>query len=298
MIVTITLAGAACRTPTSGGPAALAASVTAARDAAPERSETDSTTTITTTPATTGPIGSYTSKYEWHQIPAATPERTLTFGLRTAANPATARTVVLIPGSDGLAIGHFTLADALVERGVNVVVACWFQPDSDHYFEGYMFDCRNGPRFTGMSSAAVADLDAIVTGARHLPGIDPRGIAVLGHSRGAGIAALRASRLHRGEPLILVSGLLTDPIPWWDLPGDEYLGPDDPAIDSPVMVVWAADDVLVTPRNSTDMLASLSANGSAPAALRYDTGGHSGMIDGPNLGDFAERVAVWLESAA
>lgn len=65
--------------------------------------------------------------------------------------------------------------------------------------------CVDGPPFKSVVDAAVLDLDSLAEAAHDaLAVFEP--LVVVGFSRGAGIAALRASWA-RAEPVVLVSGM-------------------------------------------------------------------------------------------
>src|SRR5260221_313001 len=112
--------------------------------------------------------------------------------------------VLVVPGTDGLNVDYDTFAKQLAAFGLNVAFGCWFAaapttPGSP------LIGCAGAPRFKGVSEPAVADLDALVDAAK--AGLHTSQIALVGFSRGGGIALLRASHV-APEPVVSVAGLV------------------------------------------------------------------------------------------
>src|SRR5438105_3078831 len=72
--------------------------------------------------------------------------------------------VLLVPGTDGLNTDYDVFAHQLAGLGFDVAIGCWFA-DAPTTPGSPLIGCAGGPRFKGVTDAAVADLDALVDAA-------------------------------------------------------------------------------------------------------------------------------------
>ncbi len=115
-------------------------------------------------------------------------------------------TVLVLHGGDGFRRLYEDLAQRYSARGFVAIAGCWFDR-TEQPANADAVACSHGPQWKGMSSSSVADVDALVNAALEVPGVDPHRLVIAGHSYGAGVALLRASKGHV-EPVISSSGFL------------------------------------------------------------------------------------------
>jgi acetyl esterase/lipase len=167
----------------------------------------------------------------------------------------------------------------LAHRGIDVVLACWHEDPEEE------IDCPNGPNFSGVSDAAVGDVDAIIAAVRRLPGLATRPIVITGLSRGGGIALLRAAG-GRPEPVIAMNPLVI---------GSAWMRPEiDVDVNQRVnnrmpksLVMITDDDIFVPPaQQGLPFVAAARAVGAPVQLLHRPTGTHGGFI-------FDDAIRPW-----
>ncbi len=239
------------------------------------------------------PEGASPGLAQWYRA-TAHDGRWLTLGLIRAADP-DAPTVVMLPSSLGLDRYSEWFGAGLASEGVNVVVACWFRggPSMNP------IDCPNGPKQTWTSAAAVAVIDDIVAAVHELPAISDE-VAVVGWSRGGGVAVLR-SLMGRSEPAISISGLLTggDGCACAE-PGDVDLRTHADGYHGDVLLIGARDDLLTPVVENVDPLVVAISDAQpdlvAPKRAIRDDGGHGELVMGKQWNWTATRIATFVHA--
>lgn len=203
---------------------------------------------------------------------------------------------VLVHGSDGFGIQSAKVADIWVAAGWTVVVPCWF--DVATPFPGIAFPCAGAPAFAGQTAGAVQDLDNLIAGIKAWPEVSGRKMAVVGFSRGAGLVALRSELHARTEPIILISGLLSQPLPNWQLPGELFpLAFVHQLSASSIHVVANTDDTTVSSSQSTRFASAAYATGKRVTSVTFTAGEHGGAWDGPHAASVASAARSWVVTA-
>jgi len=207
--------------------------------------------------------------WQWYRTPAATSERNLTFAVREPrGGNIRSQTVLVLHASSGFSMADMKLADNYAAQGFTAVVGEWF-------YTPHGFSTHNAPTFTGQSWAAVNDVSALVRATRRVTG---QAVAIVGVSRGASVAALRAAQGHE-EPVALLSCLCTSPLRqgWGAHSHDDFPTRHASGIAAPVSV-WSAADDAVTPVNTQQrpFVNALRASGNVPRFRVYPHGGHGG----------------------
>jgi carboxymethylenebutenolidase len=198
-------------------------------------------------------------------------------GVRRAAGEGPHPAVLLVHASGGLNTDYLAFADALAERGFDVAVGCWFGNVETSDPQSVTIPCTDSPSFKGVVDEAVPDLDSLVDAAHQaLAPSEP--LALVGFSRGAGIAALRASE-GRTEPVVLVSGMYEG---WNDIgstvPGGQ---PEVNVVDRvdgwrvSALILHGMDDGAVPVSQAQDLEAALRARGVDVESHYYDGAGHN-----------------------
>ena len=197
-VVALALAAAACaggnghaadRSPTSSAPP-------------PTTTAPRATTTAPDITATPKPGNVDDAGFEWYSHPSSNGTHEL-LGVRRQPTPGPHPAALLVHASGGLNVDYVTFADILAARGFDVAVGCWFAT-VDVTDESVSIPCADAPPFKGVVDDAVPDLDSLVEAAGHALGSDA--ITLVAFSRGAGVAALRASQ-GRPEPVVLIAGM-------------------------------------------------------------------------------------------
>jgi dienelactone hydrolase len=219
-----------------------------------------------------------------HPTPAG---RTVTLGVvrgtRAGARPA----ILVAPSAVGLNVDYLPYARRLAARGFDVAVSCWFAPTITPDLADVLIPCPDAPVYAGIVDDAVPEFDAVVEAAHEVFGPN-RELAVLGPSRGAAIAALRASA-GRPEPVVLISGRYEsmDPV--------VGAGTDVVAraagFRAPVLVLHGVADGVIPVAEAQHLEAALRATGADVAARYYEGAGHN--LDGePVARDDMENLVV------
>jgi dienelactone hydrolase len=130
----------------------------------------------------------------WSIVPAPA-DHHLLLGVVKSHAPGNHIGILLVTGTEGLSTGYPEIAHELAERGFDVAFGCWFDsagPKAPAAQQIEQIDCDGAPKLVGVADAAVPDLNALVGGARSALH-DFSTLALVGFSRGGGIALLRAS---------------------------------------------------------------------------------------------------------
>jgi dienelactone hydrolase len=275
---------------------------------APTPSSSTAAPTTTTPPTTVPPVivastppagANVPGTSEWYTAPA--PDgRLVTLGVyRPVGRPR--GTVLIVTGHDGMRrqyedlAARFAAADHLI-----AVVGCWFDERGSARMPDAI-DCPYGPDFKGISTASVADLDALVTATHDVPGVDRNPLVMVGHSVGASAALVRAGLEPSSEPVVSSAGLLA-PTPGsspFDLYAIDYAG----TIRVPVFVIHGSADPICPLAQAEAFVAALGAAGNPPKTLFLDTpANHSIPFQGEACADepgvaledrFVREVVDW-----
>ena len=200
--------------------------------------------------------------------------------------------ILLVTGTEGLNTDYPQFARELAAQGHDVAVGCWFRTEGATGAGDAGVACPRAPAFKGVSDAAVADLDALVLGARAALG-DPPSLALVGFSRGGGIAMLRASR-GTPEPVVSISGMVEGTTAWGNLPDEVNVVERASGVRAPVLLLHGEDDPLVPVAQAEHLADALRAAGADVQTHWYTSGGH-GLAQVPAIrADMVQRITGWL----
>jgi dienelactone hydrolase len=233
------------------------------------------------------------SDYHWYTDPASSPDVS-PFLLAVKRSPAASPhpTVLSVDTSGGLNLDYLVFADELAARGVDVAVACLYNAPDPLDPATRRIPCADAPLFDGIAETFVAQLDSLVEGAYRVLGPDTP-LAIMGFSRGAGIAAMRASAL-RFEPVILASGRYeawgsnTSPSGRVDVTQrvDHWL--------APALIMHGTIDAAVPVAQSSRLEAALRAAGVDVESRYYEGAGHNLSGEPTAHDDLVNRVIGFL----
>ncbi len=219
-----------------------------------------------------------------HPTPAG---RTVTLGVVHSAAPGRHPAILVAPSAVGLNVDYLPYARRLAARGFDVAVSCWFAPTITPELADVVIPCPDAPVYGGIVDAAVPEFDAVVEAAYEVFGTE-RELAVLGPSRGAAIAALRASA-GRPEPVVLISGRYEgiDPVVG---AGTDVVARAS-GFRAPVLVLHGTADAVIPVGEAQHLEAALRARGADVVARYYEGAGHN--LDGePVAHDDMEDLVV------
>jgi dienelactone hydrolase len=229
--------------------------------------------------------------FGWFVHPAPSGGQLL-FGVLRSSAPLPHPAVLLVHASAGLTVDSVTFGEALAARGLDVVIGCWFASDPPPDLAPQVIPCGDAPPFRGVVDAAVPDLDALVEASHDALGADGE-LAILGTSRGAALAALRATRGAR-EPVVLVSG----PYEGWNLVDDPPRAEVDVVARvartaAPALIAHGTDDLAVPVSQAEHLETALRAHGTDVEAAYY-AAGHNLFGDPAVADDLVPRLHRFL----
>jgi len=230
--------------------------------------------------------------YHWYQWPTTpgTPHVLLAVKRSTAPSPHPA---VLLPDtSGGFNRDYLVFADELAARGVDVAVACMYSAPDPLDPAGTRIPCADAPRFDSIAETFVAQLDSLVDGAYAILGRDTP-LAIMGFSRGAGVAAMRASAL-RFEPVILASGRYED---WGSNTTPTGLVDVAPRANhwvAPALIFHGTADAAVPIQQSYTLESALRAAGVDVDSRYYEGAGHNLSGEPSAHDDLVNRTIQFL----
>jgi dienelactone hydrolase len=198
--------------------------------------------------------------------------------------------VLLVPGTDGLNIDYDLFGHQLAQVGFDVAIGCWFA-DAPGTPASPLIGCAGAPPFKGVTDAAVADLDALVAAAQDA--LHPPELALVGFSRGAGIAMLRAAH-GATEPLVSVAGMLEGRTNVGTVPGEVDIVPLAGAIHAPVLLLHGESDAAVPVEQALHMEQALRAQHADVVSRYYPGKGHGLAADPDVRRDLLARIFVFL----
>ena len=208
-------------------------------------------------------------------------------------------TVLILHGGDGFRRLYEDLASRYAAQGFIAIAGCWFEaagppPNADE------IDCRQGPDWKGMNASSVNDVDALVTAALQVPGVDPHRFVVAGHSYGAGVALLRAAGGHN-EPVVVSSGFFA-PAPLGTahpLPGDEFASEHAASIHAHVLILHSGTgiDYITPPGQAQVLAAALTAAGNPPTVVYFPSpSGHAFPWQPPFDTQYTGDATDWIHA--
>jgi dienelactone hydrolase len=266
------------------------------------------TAPATTTPATTPVLPTTTSPpdigevprpanvadeaFQWYARSPGSPNPVL-LAVRHSTAPRPHPTVLLADASGGLNPDYLVFADELVARGFDVAVGCLFTIAAGANPSLPTIPCPDSPTPMGVVDASVPDLDAVVNGVYDLLGSSTP-LAVMGFSRSAGIAALRASE-GRPEPVVLVSGKYEGYSNLSNEPGEVNIVERGVAgWRVPALMLHGTADAAIPVSQAHDFEAALLAAGKSVEAHYYDGAGHNLSGEPAVHDDLVATVARFL----
>jgi alpha-beta hydrolase superfamily lysophospholipase len=289
IVVALALAAGAC---TGGTEHAIDRSAAATTRPPPTTVAPTTTTAPADITGTPSPGNVDHSGFEWYTHPSSNGAHEL-IGVRRQPTPGPHPAVLLVHSSAGLNVDYVTFADELAERGFDVAVGCWFASVDVTDPENVTIPCADAPPFKGVVDAAVPDLDSLVEAAHHALGASEP-LTLVGFSRGAGIAALRASA-GRPEPVVLVAGMYEG----WNGLGSTVPGGEVDVVQrvdgwsAPALILHGALDRAVPISQAHHLEEALRARGVDVEGRYYADGGHNLGAD-PAAVDLRDRIAQFV----
>ncbi len=220
---------------------------------------------------TTSPRNANDADASWSVVDAPG-GHTLLMGVVRSPAPGHHVGAVLVTGTEGLNTDYLQFAHELAARGFDVAVGCWFAGASPVTPTDPQIGCVDAPEFVGVSDAAVPDLDALVAGARSALRSSST-LALVGFSRGGGVAMLRATTGAR-DPVVSIAGMLEGTTAWGELPGEVDVVSRAAGIVAPVLILHGEDDGLVPVTEALDMEHALRDRGADVTVKYYPAMGH------------------------
>ncbi len=231
--------------------------------------------------------------FQWFARPAGSPNPVL-LAVRRSAAPRPHPAVLLADASGGLNSDYLAFAEELVARGFDVAVGCLFTVDAGADPQIPVIPCPDSPPSKGVVDAAVPDLDSVVDAAYDALGVSTP-LVVVGFSRGAGIAALRASDGRR-EPVVLVSGKYEG----WNTLGTTVEGGEVNVVERvagwgpPALILHGTADGAIPVSQAHDLEAALISAGASVEAHYYEGAGHNLSGEPEVHDDLVARIAQFL----
>ncbi len=207
----------------------------------------------------------------WYTTPGPG-DSALPIGILRAPGEGPHLAVLLVTGTEGLNTDYIVFARELSQQGFDVAVGCWFKGGKPVDGSDPRIPCGRAPDFKGVTDLAVADLDALVGGAREALG-QPDHLALVGFSRGGGIAMLRATT-GAPEPVVSIAGMVAGTSAWGAAPGEVDVVERAGGIVAPVLLLHGAADALVPVDQARAMEGALRVQGADVAVKYYDGMGH------------------------
>jgi len=216
----------------------------------------------------------------------------LLMGVVRATSPGPHVGILIVTGTEGLNTDYPRFAHELAARGFDVAFGCWFASPGPTSPTDPAIGCTDAPQFVGVSDAAVPDLDALVAGARSVLR-DSSTLALVGFSRGGGVALLRATT-GATEPVVSIAGMVEGTTGWGELPSEVDVVARAGGIVAPVLLLHGDDDPLVPVEQAQHMEAALRADGDDVEAKYYPDADH-GLAQIPAVrADLVEQITRFL----
>jgi dienelactone hydrolase len=200
--------------------------------------------------------------------------------------------ILLVTGTESLNTDYPRFAHELTTRGFDVAFGCWFASEGAKTPSDPRIGCADAPQFVGVSDAAVPDLDALVAGARSVLHRSTT-LALVGFSRGGGVALLRAST-GAADPVISIAGMVRGTTAWGQLPDEVDVVARSAGVVAPVLLLHGEDDRLVPVQQARDLEQALRARG-ADVEVKYYPGADHGLAQIPSVrADLVGQITKFL----
>lgn len=240
---------------------------------------------------TTAPANAADEAATWSLV-AAPGGRRLLMGVVRPATPGPHGGILIVTGTEGLNTDYPRFAHELAAKGFDVAFGCWFASPGPTTPTSPAIGCADAPQFVGVSDAAVPALDALVVGARSVLD-DPATLALVGFSRGGGVAVLRATT-GAPEPVVSIAGMVEGTTGWGQLPGEVDVVTRAAGVEAPVLLLHGEDDPLVPVTQARDMEAALRAHG-VDVEAEYYPGADHGLAQIPGVRtDLVDQITRFL----
>jgi len=213
------------------------------------------------------PTNGTAADVSWYSMPGPNGSET-PVGILRALGDGPHPAILLVTGSEGLNSDYVVFARELTQRGFDVAIGCWFDGGKPVGAADPRIPCERAPVFKGVTDSAVPDLDALVDDARRALG-DPDHLALVGFSRGGGIAMLRATT-GAPEPVVSIAGMVEGTTAWGEAPGEVDVVARASGIVAPVLILHGTGDALVGVEQAQHLEAALRARGADVVAKYYD----------------------------
>jgi dienelactone hydrolase len=240
---------------------------------------------------TTAPSNVHDSTASWSLVDAPGGHHLL-LGVVRATSPGHHVGILIVTGTEGLNTDYPKFAHELAARGFDVAFGCWFSSSGPTTPTDPAIGCADAPQFVGVSDAAVPDLDALVAGARSVLTDSPT-LALVGFSRGGGVAMLRATT-GAIDPVVSIAGMVEGTTAWGQLPSEVNVVTRAAGIRAPVLLLHGEDDQLVPVVQARDMEQALRSMG-ADVVAKYYPGADHGLAQIPGVrGDLVGQITEFL----
>ncbi len=247
--------------------------------------------TTAVTERTTAPTNLEDPATTWSRVDAPGGHHLL-MGVVRATSPGHHVGIVIVTGTEGLNTDYPRFAHELAARGFDVAFGCWFASPGPASPTDPAIGCADAPQFVGVSDAAVGALDALVAGARSVLHDSPT-LALVGFSRGGGVAMLRATT-GAPDPVVSISGMVGGTTAWGQLPSEVDVVSRAAGVVAPVLLLHGTDDALVPVEQARAMQQALLLRGDDVEAKYYPGGGH-GLAQVPEVrADLIEQITRFL----
>jgi dienelactone hydrolase len=247
--------------------------------------------TSAVTERTTAPANIDDPAATWSRVDAPGGHHLL-MGVVRATSPGHHVGIVIVTGTEGLNTDYPRFAHELAARGFDVAFGCWFASPEPTSPTDAAIGCADAPQFVGVSDAAVADLDALVAGARSVLRDSPT-LALVGFSRGGGVAMLRATT-GATDPVVSISGMVGGTTAWGQLPSEVDVVARAAGVVAPVLLLHGERDALVPVGQARDMEQALLLHGDDVEA-KYYPGADHGLAQIPAVrADLIDQITRFL----
>lgn len=215
----------------------------------------------------------------------------VTVAVVRGTGPLPGRTVVMLPGSDGLRAYYVGLARALAAGGYDVVIGCWFHETAP---EADTIDVCPTAGNLGVIEDRVASVQAVVDAARAATGASVSELSIMGYSRGGGMALLWAARTGASIPIIDVAGMVTGEVLGRVSPGEVDVVGAAATLTAPLLVVHGTVDGVVSPAQSGALVAARDAAGQPVDAHWVDGANHDLFAHDASSAEVLAASTAWL----
>jgi dienelactone hydrolase len=247
--------------------------------------------TSAVTERTTAPPNADDPATTWSRVEAPGGHHLL-MGVVRANSPGRHVGILIVTGTEGLNTDYPRFAREVAARGFDVAFGCWFASSGPTSPTDPAIGCADAPQFVGVSDAAVSSLDALVAGARSVLRDSPT-LALVGFSRGGGVAMLRATT-GAADPVVSIAGMVGGTTAWGQLPSEVDVVARAAGVVAPVLLLHGESDALVPVEQARDMEQALLMHGDDVEAKYYPDAGH-GLAQIPGVRtDLVDQITHFL----